>query len=82
MFSHKEHKEHKAKILTSVRKKRRRWSQRGGRAKINKTRNTKMKEGVRQGRRAGSSDSHPDAEDPDEQVSETLVMPIHIVSNE
>ena len=25
---------------------------------------------------------HPDAEDPDEQVSETLVMPIHIVSNE
>ena len=25
---------------------------------------------------------HPDAEDPDEQVSETLVIPIHIVSNE
>ena len=25
---------------------------------------------------------HPDAEDPDEQVSETLVMPVHIVSNE
>ena len=25
---------------------------------------------------------HPDAEDPDAQVSETLTMPIHIVANE